>query len=70
MMFEIVEKYGINIIFDLIKYGKEFIFLLILEFENREDGFVGFFRDYGLKFKDVKVMNGSLRYIVLDNNEF
>ena len=69
MMPETAEKYGINTISDLTKYGKEFTFSPTLEFENREDGLVGLSRDYGLKFKDVKAMNGSLRYTALDNNE-
>ena len=44
-------------------YGLEFTFSPTLEFENREDGLVGLSRDYGLKFKDVKAMNGSKRFI-------
>ena len=69
MMPEVAEKYGINTISDLAKHSKDFVLSPTIEFETRDDALVGLAKDYNLKFKNVKAMDGSLRYSALSNNE-
>lgn len=61
------DKNGINTISDLANKSHNFIFSPTIEFENREDGLIGLEKTYGLKFKEVKAMDGSLRYSALAN---
>lgn len=68
MMPEVAKKYNINSISDL-KGEKDFVVSPTLEFENREDGLVGLEKYYGIEFKNVKAMDGSLRYTALEKNE-
>ncbi|MEG1002516.1 MAG: glycine betaine ABC transporter substrate-binding protein [Clostridium sp.] len=69
MMPEVAEKYGINTISDLAKHSKDLVLSPTIEFETRDDALVGLTKDYNLKFKNVKAMDGSLRYSALSNNE-
>ncbi|SFB03485.1 glycine betaine ABC transporter substrate-binding protein [Clostridium frigidicarnis] len=66
---ETADKYNIKTISDLSKVSKDFVFSPTLEFENREDGFIGLSKDYNLKFKNVAAMDGSLRYSALKNDK-
>lgn len=69
MMPEVAEKYNINTLSDLAKYSKDFVLSPTIEFENRDDGLVGLSKFYNMNFKNVKAMDGSLRYSALTNNE-
>lgn len=69
MMPEVASKYNIKTISDLSKVSKELLISPTLEFENREDGLIGLKNFYDLNFKNVKAMDGSLRYSALENNE-
>lgn len=69
MMPEVAEKYGINTLSDLTKHSKDLILSPTIEFENRDDGLVGLSKSYNMSFKNVKAMDGSLRYSALSNNE-
>lgn len=60
------EEYGINKISDLAKVSDKLILSPTMEFENRDDGLIGLSKEYGIKFKDVKAMDGSLRYSALE----
>lgn len=63
---ETAEKYGLNTISDLTKVSEQLTFSPTMEFENRDDGLIGLNKTYGLKFKDVKAMDGGLRYSALE----
>lgn len=66
---DVAKKYNINTYSDLAKYSDEMIFSPTLEFENRDDGLPGLSDMYNLKFKDVKSMDGSLRYQALTSKD-
>jgi osmoprotectant transport system permease protein len=66
---ELADKYGIKTMSDLSKYSKDLILSCTLEFENREDAYVGLSKLYNMNFKDVKAVDGSLRYSAVDKNE-
>lgn len=65
---ETAKKYNLKSVSDLTKVSKDLTLSPTLEFENREDGLVGLSKAYDLKFKNVKALDGSLRYSALDNN--
>ncbi len=69
MMPDIAEKYNINTISDLQKHTDELVLSPTLEFVNREDGLIGLNRHYNMEFKNIKAMDGAIRYTALDNNE-
>jgi osmoprotectant transport system permease protein len=69
MMPEVANKYGINNISDLAKKSRELILSSTLDFENRDDGLQGLAKSYNLEFKNVKGMDGSIRYSALKNND-
>ncbi|MGU8799486.1 ABC transporter permease/substrate-binding protein [Clostridium perfringens] len=66
---ELADKYKINTISDLSKYSNEFVLSPTIEFQNRQDGLVGLKNYYGMDFKNVKSLDGSLRYSALSNGE-
>ena len=66
---DVAEKYNIKTYSDLVKYSDEFVFSPTLAFENREDGLSGLTKAYNFKFKDVKSMDGSLRYQALTSGQ-
>lgn len=47
---------------DLKPYAKDLIFCAEPEFYNRDDGYDGFIKTYGLNFKDFKSIETNLRY--------
>ena len=65
----IADKYNIKKISDLAKYNNQFIISPTMEFVNRDDGLNELSKLYGLKFKSVKAMDGSLRYSALKNGD-
>lgn len=66
---DVAEKYNIKTYSDLVKYSDEFVFSPTLAFENREDGLPGLTKVYNMNFKDVKSMDGSLRYQALTSGQ-
>lgn len=66
---EVAKKYSINSMSDLSKFSPDLILSCTLEFENREDAFIGLSKLYNMKFKDTKAIDGSLRYLAIENNE-
>jgi osmoprotectant transport system permease protein len=63
------EQYNLNTISDLAKVSEGMIMGPTIEFPNREDGLIGLSKTYNLKFKDVKAIDGGLRYTALDNHK-
>lgn len=63
------EEYGLKTISDLAKVSTDLTIGPTIEFSTREDGLVGLSKDYNLKFKDVKAIDGGLRYTALDNHK-
>lgn len=66
---DVAQKYNIKTYSDLVKYSDEFVFSPTLAFENREDGLKGITKAYNFEFKDVKSMDGSLRYQALTSGQ-
>lgn len=66
---ETAEKYNLKTVSDLAKVASELVIGPTIEFPNREDGLIGLEKAYNMKFKDVKPLDGSLRYTALVNNE-
>lgn len=66
---ETAEKYNLKTVSDLAKVSKELVIGPTIEFPNREDGLIGLEKAYNMKFKDVKPVDGGLRYTAVANNE-
>ena len=66
---EIAEKYNVKKVSDLAKYNEEFVISPTMEFVNRDDGLNELSKLYGLKFKSIKAMDGSLRYSALKSGD-
>ncbi len=63
------QEYGLETISDLAKVSDNLIMGPTIEFPNREDGLIGLTKTYNMKFKDVKAVDGGLRYTALDNHK-
>lgn len=63
------KKYQLETISDLAKVGAKLRAGTTLEFLNREDGIPGLIKHYNFNFKDTTGLDGSPRYIALNNNE-
>ncbi|EKN65760.1 substrate-binding region of ABC-type glycine betaine transport system [Neobacillus bataviensis LMG 21833] len=63
------KEYGLETISDLAKVSGNLIMGPTIEFPNREDGLIGLSKTYNLEFKDVKAVDGGLRYTALDNHK-
>lgn len=66
---ETAEKYNLKTVSDLAKVANELVIGPTIEFPNRDDGLIGLEKEYNMKFKDVKAVDGGLRYTALVNNE-
>jgi len=66
---EMASKYNINTISDLTKISNNINLGCTMEFANRDDGYPGLQKLYGLNFKTVKGLDGGLRYSSLENDE-
>jgi osmoprotectant transport system permease protein len=66
---EFADKYNLNTISDLAKVSSDFDLGCTMEFANRMDGYLGLQKLYNLNFKNVKGIDGGLRYTALQNNE-
>ena len=66
---EVAQKYNIETYSDLTKYSRNFVFSPTLAFENRADGLPGLQTCYDLDFKEIKSMDGALRYQALKRGD-
>lgn len=66
---ELAKKNNLKTISDLVKIGPTLNAGFTMEFTNRSDGYPGLQKIYNLKFKNVKGIDGGLRYTALDKNE-
>ncbi|MEW8967455.1 glycine betaine ABC transporter substrate-binding protein [Exiguobacterium alkaliphilum] len=66
---EDADRYALESISDLAAVSDELVFGPTIEFSNREDGYLGLKETYPLRFKDVKPVDGGLRYKALMNGE-
>lgn len=66
---EIAEKYNLTKVSDLQSISEKLLAGPTIEFANREDGLIGLNKAYDIKFKDVKPVDGGLRYTALINGE-
>ncbi|MBU5590258.1 ABC transporter permease subunit [Clostridium sp. MSJ-4] len=62
------KKYNLNTYSDLSKVGGELTLASTIEFVNRQDGYLGLKDEYNMNFKDVKAVDGGLRYTSLMND--
>lgn len=62
-------QYGLNTISDLAKVSGQMIIGPTIEFPNRSDGLPGLTKAYNMNFKDVKAVDGGLRYTALKNHK-
>ena len=63
------KQYGLETISDLAKVSDELITGPTIEFSNRQDGLLGLSKTYNMNFKDVKAVDGGLRYTALNNHK-
>lgn len=63
------DRYGLETISDLAKVSNQLIMGPTIEFPNREDGLIGLSKAYNMEFKDVKAVDGGLRYTALKNHK-
>ncbi len=63
------DRYQLKSISDLTAVSSDLVCGTTMEFSNRPDGLAGLGETYGLKFKDVKAVDGSLRYTALMSGE-
>jgi osmoprotectant transport system permease protein len=63
------EKFGLETFSDLAKVSDQLILGPTVEFPNRSDGLIGLSKTYHMNFKDVKAVDGGLRYTALKNEE-
>lgn len=63
------EKFGLETFSDLAKVSDQLILGPTVEFPNRSDGLIGLSKTYHMNFKDVKAVDGGLRYTALKNQE-
>jgi osmoprotectant transport system permease protein len=63
------KQYNLSTISDLAKVSNKVIMGPTIEFSNRSDGLSGLSKEYNLNFKDVKAVDGGLRYTALDNRK-
>ncbi len=66
---DVAKKYNIETYSDLTKYSEGFVFSPTLAFQNREDGLPGLQKYYDMNFKEVKSMDGALRYQALQRGD-
>jgi len=66
---EFAKKNKLDGISDLAKISPTLNAGCTMEFTNRTDGFPGLQKAYGLKFKNVKGIDGGLRYTALEKGE-
>lgn len=63
------EKYNLKTFSDLAKVSNTLTIGSTLEFNERQDGYPGIKKLYNMNFKNVKPVNGGLRYTALINKD-
>ncbi|WP_053365925.1 ABC transporter permease/substrate-binding protein [Bacillus sp. FJAT-27245] len=63
------EKYGLETFSDLAKASNELTLGATIEFTNREDGLPGLAKMYNMHFRDLRAVDGGLRYTALRSKE-
>lgn len=63
------KQYNIESISDVVKYSSQLKAGFTLEFTDREDGYLGLQKLYGLHFQNLKTMEPKLRYQAIKSNE-
>ena len=63
------KQYNLKTISDLARVSNGLIMGPTIEFPNREDGLIGLSKTYNMTFKDVKAVDGGLRYTALKNHK-
>lgn len=66
---DIAKKYNLETISNLSNVASKLTAGTTLEFLNREDGLPGLTKHYNFNFKDTIGIDGSSRYLALDNQE-
>lgn len=66
---ETAENYNLKTCSDLAKVSNELILGSTFEFADREDGYLGLQKVYGMNFKEAKCVDGNLRYQALTNSK-
>jgi osmoprotectant transport system substrate-binding protein len=66
---ELAAKHNLKTNSDLQKIAPQLVFGGEHEFFNRKDGYPGWIETYGLKFKDAKRMDASLKYEAIGQGE-
>jgi len=69
MMPDVAQKYGIQTLSDLARNASHLLFSPTPEFSNREDGWLGLEQLYGISFKEIRVLDGGMRYSAITNHE-
>lgn len=59
---EMAEEYNLVKTSDLQPYAKDLTFCAEQEFFNRDDGYDGYVKTYGLEYKDTKAIETNLKY--------
>ena len=65
---DVAEKHNINSFSDLANFSPDLVLGSTIEFTNREDGYKGLKKSYDMNFKEVKTVDGGLRYTSINNN--
>lgn len=63
------EKYNLNTFSDLAKVSNQLALGATMEFTERKDGYLGLQEKYNMHFKDVKAVDGGLRYTSIDSKK-
>lgn len=63
------QKYNLEKFSDLAKASNNLIMGPTIEFANREDGYLGLIKEYNMNFKDLKAVDGGLRYTAIENSK-
>ncbi|MBL4953955.1 ABC transporter permease subunit [Neobacillus sp. YIM B02564] len=63
------QKYRLATVSDLAKVSDQLILGPTIEFSTRDDGLKGLTKTYQMNFKDVKAVDGGLRYTALDHHK-
>lgn len=64
---ELAGKYKLETFSDLAKLSNQLTLGCTIEFSNRQDGYLGLKDVYKIDFKDMKAVDGGLRYTALKN---
>lgn len=66
---DLAAKYNLNTFSDLSKVSNQLTLGSTIEFTNRPDGYPGLKNTYDMNFKDVKAVDGGLRYTSINNGK-